>query len=371
MLLDLQNHSLCTEYDQFVEQSPYGNLLQSRAWARVKTNWDAAFLYLRRSGVIVASLSLLSIYDQKVGQRFFYVPRGPVVNPEDRESLREILQEALCYAREHDGFLLRVEPNLLDTKENRELSKSLGLPLERHRAFCSQPPLSSILDLGGRSMDEIFDDYSKNTRRNIRSAYRHGLELYIGGRKDLPTFYQLIQDMSRMKGLGHRPYSYFESIYEALGERVSLYFSLLPSELRNQAIAYGERPAIQPIYERSDHQVLAGSLAVRYGDTLYSLYGADPVYHCLGQSYLLDYEELRLCHRLGCRYYDMGGLFSADPNDKLTSFKLRFTQQGLYRWLSVWEFTLNHRAYETWCGYQKHEKQLRSLLRRQRASSED
>ena len=230
MLLDLQNHSLCTEYDQFVEQSPYGNLLQSRAWARVKTNWDAVFFYLRRSGVIVASLSLLSIYDQKVGQRFFYVPRGPVVNPEDRESLREILQEALCYAREHDGFLLRVEPNLLDTKENRELSKSLGLPLERHRAFCSQPPLSSILDLGGRSMDEIFDDYSKNTRRNIRSAYRHGLELYIGGREDLPTFYQLIQDMSRMKGLGHRPYSYFESIYEALGERVSLISaSSLPS----------------------------------------------------------------------------------------------------------------------------------------------
>ncbi len=365
--LNLADRNLCDKYDKFIETSPYGSLLQSRAWAQVKGNWEVHCFYAKRDDQIIGALTVLSIFDQRVGHTFFYAPRGPVVDPSDKVTLKSLIDEALAYAKVHDGFLLRIEPKLEDTADNRLLSKDLGLHLRCETNCMSQPPMSTVLDLGKRSIEEIFGAYSKNTRRTIRNAYRHNLQLYIGNRDDLPVFYELIKDMSKRKGITHRSLEYFEAIYDTFKEHIHLSFVLAPALAENEcSLVYDSVPQIEPIFVRDTQLVLAGSMAIHYGNSVIALYGADPLYRNFNQSYLLDFEEIRYAYNLGCRYYDMGGIYSAEPENNLASFKLKITQQGLVRWLGAWEFPLKSECYHQWQKGLKVAKDCMEIAREER-----
>lgn len=351
MLLDESNVTLCAQFDHFVEFSGYGHLLQSRAWTQVKTNWDHVFFYQMRNDEIVGTLSLLSVMDPKVKRSFFYVPRGPVCDPKDQETLRALLNEALDYARAHNAFLLRVEPNLHDTEENRALSKALQCPLTTECHLSSQPPFDTVLDLGDRDLETIFNDYSKNMRRHIRSAYRHQVQLYFGKREDLPAFAKMVADMSDRKGITHRSLPYFEQLYDSFSDRIHLSFALLPQEITPEPKTYGTFPSVTPVEQWTDQKALACSMIIPFGDTAYALYGADPIYENLEQSYLLDFEEIRYTYEKGLRYYNMGGIFSTSPENALAQFKMKFTQQGVIKWLGSWEFVLDRDIYCQWTPY--------------------
>ena len=77
-ILDLSNSEEVARYKEFVASSPYGHVMQSLNWAKVKNNWDSDYVYLQDdAGNITAALSILSVKND--GEHaFMYAPRGPV-----------------------------------------------------------------------------------------------------------------------------------------------------------------------------------------------------------------------------------------------------------------------------------------------------
>ena len=45
-ILDLSNSEEVARYKEFVASSPYGHVMQSLNWAKVKNNWDSDYVYL-------------------------------------------------------------------------------------------------------------------------------------------------------------------------------------------------------------------------------------------------------------------------------------------------------------------------------------
>ena len=46
-ILDLSNSEEVARYKEFVASSPYGHVMQSLNWAKVKNNWDSDYVYLQ------------------------------------------------------------------------------------------------------------------------------------------------------------------------------------------------------------------------------------------------------------------------------------------------------------------------------------
>ena len=172
MILDKNNKTLLEKYNNFVKNSPFGHFQQDIRWADLKIGWDSVYFYIEDGGEIKAALSVIYIKDRKVGKNFFYGPRGPVCDPENIGACKKIIEEAKDFAKSHGGFLLRLDPYLPHDIKMEENFKKAGLIFRRDKMRSSQPLLNMVLDINGRTEEEILALFSKNTRKHLRKSYK-------------------------------------------------------------------------------------------------------------------------------------------------------------------------------------------------------
>ena len=321
MLLDTRDQRLVDKFNSFMENSPHANFYQLEAWAEVKSGWDRHCFYLEDDGEIVAGLQVLSIHDRRADKRMYYASRGPICDLNRTDLAMPLIEEARDFAQENNGFLLRIDPEVPYDKELVKKYRDLGVPFSYKIYSYSQWPMSMMLDINGRTADEVLASFTKSTRKDIRKAYRQGFELVVGGREDIPAFYDLITAMADNKGISLRNLDYFYRLYDAFSDKLRISFV------------------------RYQGKFICCSMMICFNNRGYALYGADPIYVNLQQSYFLDFEEIRYCCENNLRYYDMGGIISTDDNNGLYRFKRKFTNDNVVTWLGNMEFVFDREAY--------------------------
>lgn len=70
------------EFDEFVKNHEYCNLLQSYNWAKVKNNWDHIYTGVYRDNELVAT-GLVLIKRLPLSFCMYYLPRGPIMDYKD------------------------------------------------------------------------------------------------------------------------------------------------------------------------------------------------------------------------------------------------------------------------------------------------
>ena len=99
------------QYDAFVEQHPYGSLLQSAGWAQVKNNWDHVFLGYEKDHELVGAAMVL-IKHLPFGFQAMYVPRGPIVDFENTEMSVSFLKAIGKWAKGRRALIVKFDPNV-------------------------------------------------------------------------------------------------------------------------------------------------------------------------------------------------------------------------------------------------------------------
>ena len=267
-------------------------------------------------------MSVLSVTDSVAGKEFFYAPRGPVCDLADLESVTSIIEEVKAYAALHNGFLLRIDPEVEHDDELVSRYAQAGLHFLKNPALSSQPLMSLILSFNGRSADDILADFDKNTRYEIRSSYRRNVETYLGTRADLETFYEFMVEMSESKAIGHRPLDYFQRVYDSYSDTSRLHFA------------------------RYDGEPVAGAMLIGFNKTLTYLYGADPIHVRQNQSAQIQFENIKYAIAAGYEKYDLGGIFTTDINDGLYRFKRKFADNKVVHWIGNLDIVLDQAAYD-------------------------
>ena len=323
MILDKENKILVEKYNNFVKNSPYGHFQQDMRWADLKSNWESVYFYIEEAGEIKAALSLIYIKDQKIGKNFFYGPRGPVCDPKNLEDFTKLIEEASDFAKANDGFLLRVDPYLPYDVDMEKSFKNAGLVFRRDKRRSSQPLLNMVLDINGRSEEEILASFSKNTRKHLKKSYRDGIYTKTLDEKGLDILYEEIEETALRANIGHRPYSYFKSLYE-----------LFKDQIRLSVGYYQDMP-------------VCSSLLLCYGSRATSLYGgSNDEYKTMGQNYQLNFEEIKYCIENNIRYYDMGGIFETDGTDGLYNFKKKFTEDNVFETMGELDVVIDQDKYD-------------------------
>ena len=307
-ILNKENKEEVKKYKEFVDNFSSTSLMQSMNWADVKKGWEREYVYLEEDGKIVMAMSL--VIRKIIGSKsMIYAPRGPVGDIYDIQKVKKITEEVDKIAKKYNAFVFRFDPERYYDEKLEEMYVKEGYKV-RNRKFGKneliQPRYNMILNISGKTEEEVFKGYSEKTRYNVRVAKRKGVTVrYSRDVEDLKTFYNLYVVTGIRDKIASRPYDYFERMLNTFDEN---HMRIYIAEFEGEA--------------------LSAAIAINYGKKTFYLYGASSnEKRNFMPNYLMQQEMIEWAIETGCDLYDFGGVFILDKSNGLYKFKEGFCRQ--------------------------------------------
>ena len=300
------------EWDHFVVSHPQAHILQMSPWGELKRSfgWRVRRVALTEDGHIRAGAQLLLrplLPWMRHGPCLAYVPKGPLVDWEDADTVKALLSAIHPLARREGSVCLTIEPELLDAPQIDARLREYGF----HPSVRTIQPRRTIhVDLRP-SEEEILAAMRSKTRYNIRLAERREVEVRVGDAGDISTFYRLSQLTSKRDRFGIHSHAYYQRAYELFAPLGLC--RLFLAEYRGQP--------------------LAGLMAFACGPRAWYFYGAssNEERHRM-PNYALQWAAMRWAKARGCKTYDLWGV----PDEEEEVLEAEFTKRrgglwGVYR----------------------------------------
>lgn len=296
------------ELREFIESNKRAHFLQSPEWAKVKTDWVNEIAVVRdESGNIKGSMSLLLRKVPIFHRYIMYAGRGFVCDEHDKETLKQLTEEATKIAKKYKAFIFRLDPDISkDDEEFKTIITELGYKMKTNIKNINQviqPKYVFRLNVKDRTEEELLASFHSKTRYNIRLATKKGVTIREGDRADLKTFHEIMKTTGSRDEFFIRPLEYFEKIYDCMGP--------------------GHVKLIMAEYEG---KVISAVLPIKYGNKVWYLYGGSSNEHRnLMPNYLLQWEMIKWAKESGCDIYDFRGVsgFKSENDQQYGVYKFK------------------------------------------------
>jgi lipid II:glycine glycyltransferase (peptidoglycan interpeptide bridge formation enzyme) len=298
-------------WDDFVAARG-GHILQSSAWGELKTRfgWRAHRVALTRDHTIIAGAQIL-FRQLPLGLQFAYIPRGPVVAPDDHNTVAALFDALCAAAKSRRAFALKIEPNWCDSPITHHASRIThhDFPISNLQSLISnsiQPRTTIHLDLT-RDLDALLAQMKQKWRYNIRLAERKGVVVREASADDLAAFYRLMQITSARDQFAIHAEAYYRAAFELFTAR----------DLARLFVAeYAREP-------------LAMIFVTAFGGEAIYLYGASSNAHRERMpNHALHWAAMQWAKARGCARYDLWGLGATTDADAQTAHGLYQFKQG-------------------------------------------
>ncbi|GEK28328.1 lipid II:glycine glycyltransferase FemX [Furfurilactobacillus siliginis] len=302
-VINEQDSASMDRYVDFVRNAPYTSVTQDPGWGAIKNNWEPLHVTVERDGEIVAAMSILMIANED-GKKLAYCSKGPVCDPTDVDLIDALVAEAEPALRENNVYVLRMDPETIYSEDLSQKFTDHGYQVRNRNVGMHdtiQPRFNMVMDLAGKSLDDVLMTFRPNTRHDVRHSIKPELTVDAGNDMDeMDRFYALYEEMSHRQGITYRPRDYFDRMVSA----------------------FAGTDILRIFIAKSETQDLAGALAFKYGDKLWYMYGgsinAEPK---LLAPYRLQWEMINEAVGAKKDRYDLGGVFALDKSDGLWLFK--------------------------------------------------
>lgn len=288
-MFEIINENTLGEFEDFISSHPKGHFLQSYEWGRVKSAWKWQAIAVRdQDGKIKGAMSVLIRKMPMTPYTLMYSGRGPVCDPNDKETISQLTEGLKSLAKKHRAYAAKLDP---DIKSDNSIFLSIMENLGYKRSFGGknfegiQPNYVFRLDVKDKTEEELLSCFHSKTRYNLRLSVRKGVEVRICGKEMLPAFSSIMDETGTRDGFIVRNKEYFESILDNLGDDARLY------------MAFWEGKPI------------AGTLAIHFGNKVWYLYGASSnQYRNVMPNYQLQWEMIKWALETKSEIYDFRGV---------------------------------------------------------------
>lgn len=285
------------EWDRFA-QAHGGHFLQSSRWGALKRDfgWRDQIIAVGQGGQIAAgALVLLRPLPLRLGS-IAYIPRGPVVDWNETETIGALLSALDAAARAGRAVLLKVEPDIEDTPAARNQLTALGFRPSPHEV---QPPRTILLDIAND--ETMLARMNQGTRRKIRTAEKREIVVRQGDARDVDSFNALMTVTGQRDQFGVHSPAYYRAAFDLFApDHAALFLA-----------SYGGRD-------------LAGLMVFALGKTACYLYGASSSEERERMpNHALQWAAIRWARERGCRVYDLWGIPDADEATLEAQFQSR------------------------------------------------
>jgi len=307
------------EINAFVESTECGHVHQLYEWgeAKASSGWTALRYVVEDQGRIVASVSLLQ--KKRFGFSILYGSRGPVVNFDELDALRFVLDHLKKVARDHRAIFLRISPAVKSDRTD------VIDELLRSGFVSAANPLQHIqtetLDL---TMDEeiLLASFHHTTRYSIRLSQKKGLEVRVCQEtKEVDLFYELLRQTAERRGYRLQPAQFFRDVFTFVVQRGhgALYLAYL------------------------DGKMIAGAYNLFAARKSWYMWGARDVSHSKSRApHLLQWYAIRDAKQRGVQIYDFQGVPQVknefSPMYGIYQFKKGFNGREI-RWIGEFDYS--------------------------------
>ena len=336
---------------EFVAGAPAGDVLQTMEWGEIKaqSGWEALPLALRDGERIVACALMLKRPLPWPFGALVYCPRGPIVDPADREMARELLGAMRETATRQGATLLRVDPAWPDQEQAAGLLQEAGFwRVGEGGGFGGvQPRYVMKTDLTADE-DELLASFKQKWRYNIRLAGRKGVVIDADpDREALHEFHRVLQVTAERDGFMVRDLSYYEALWDKLVSR----------------------GLARLLLARYEGELIAGILCFLLGRQCWYVYGASGNDHRDRMpNHLLQWTAMRWAKSQGCTVYDFRGVAPETPEGEasalygLNRFKRGFAAE-VVEYVGEFDLPLRPARYGAFRWVEPRRQRIRKWLR--------
>lgn len=363
----LQEH----EYDEFAKSHCCANFLNSIYSGRKfsKKQWACEYLGLRDETGIQAAVLLVSTPLRNF--RYFYAPRGFLVDFHNEALVSEFTNHLRTYMKEQNGLYLKIDPYVpyqqhdingavveggFRNDDVVSILKKLGY---RHHGFTigydesCQCRWMSVLDLRGKSEESLLKEFDQQTRWSIHKALKMGIKITEETGENLDKLKRVMEHTAKRRGFSDQDKDYYEGMFEFFHSQgkfkavyaqldVPEYQSLLADDLKKMqeeldvveanlaqisnskkfnkrkkvlleamALLHKKQEEASALLEQSEDGVLtlaAATFAFYGNEVLYLTSGSYDQYKLLKGPYAIQWHMIRLALQEGYSFYNFYGI---------------------------------------------------------------
>lgn len=259
---------------------------------------------VEKDGAILA-VALVIEQKLKLGKKYFYIPRGPILiddksaSDKQVEILELLFNEIKTKAKKEGAIFLRMDPAWQDGDTLRQiLSESGFIPSGQ-----VQPKETLVLNLR-KSEEELLGEMKPKTRYNIKIAKKHHIEIDSGERY-FEDFWKLMEKTTTRQEITPHPKNYYLKLLQVLGE----------AGLAELVVA------------KYEGKVIVANLMINTGRWCAYLHGASDYEHRNKMApYLLQWTSIKKAKDRSCRQYDFWGV-DEKKWPGVTRFKYGFSKE--------------------------------------------
>jgi peptidoglycan pentaglycine glycine transferase (the first glycine) len=300
------------ELDGFVGSQKRSQFLQSWQWGEFQRQLPSRVVRLGAwdGDQLVGSVQMIE-RALPLGQRYWYIPRGPVINGQlsvtDFQLLyTKLIAEIMARAEKSGVMFVRCEPPL--ERASQFIFETLTKGYRRQPTAFVQPQDSWYLEIASPA-DKLLSAMHPKTRYNIKLAERKGVTVRTAGAiDDFEAFWKVMEATAKRDHIKPHSRSYYREMYRILGH--TGFMKMYLAEYQGN--------------------VIAANLVVFFGDTATYLHGASgDASREVMAPYLLQWRQIQDAVSAGMKWYDFGGIapVTADANHRwagITRFKRGF-----------------------------------------------
>ena len=340
------------KHDSFVTKHKLCNLLQSANWAKVKDNWGHAYTAVYKDDQMVAA-ALVLIKSLPLGYKMMYIPRGPVMDYEDKDLVTFYLNALKKWAKKKKCLFISFDPAMilrefqLDQKDAPydpavlEAVETLKQNGAIFKGFTKsiQDTIQPRFHMGLYHGETWKNSIPKSTMKSVRKAINKRVEVEEVGIDGLAEFSRIMHVTEERKNVHLRDQKYFEKLVGTYQDHAHVFLAKVDPGKRekelNQKIAEiedkmkdeklkekgqkklqedmrkvkEELSSIQEVLKICDKEtVIACGLMIEYGNYAEMLYaGMDENFKAFRAQYLIYLKQFERAFDDGYLFVTMGG----------------------------------------------------------------
>jgi len=371
------------EFKKYLDGHELKSFLQTPEMAslKVKNGWEEYYVGVKENDKILCATMMCS-RNTKFG-KYFNAPRGYLIDFKDKQLLKFFTEKIRAFVKTKGGYVLNIEPKVLYKQrdiegkiveggfDNTEIYNNLIELGYKHGGFYEHLDLSKqvrwafVLELEGKTKDEIFNGFKPNTRNIIRKNQKYNVKVKELEYDELDIFTRLVESSGSRKNFHSRTTEYYENMYNLFHEKGEVKFlvteldmkeykKLLTEEkeelenkiadLKDVKASEGKRKEFLSQIETLEHRLkeaadlqvkhgnnplMAGAMFMLYGDEIVYLFsGTESDFMTLKSQYLLQWHIIQHGIDNGYRvhnFYGINGNFNeSDDRFGLYTFKKSF-----------------------------------------------
>ncbi|MBR2855708.1 peptidoglycan bridge formation glycyltransferase FemA/FemB family protein [Candidatus Saccharibacteria bacterium] len=255
-----------------------------------------------------------------LGKSVFHCPGGPLLDYENKTLLHFFVKNLKSFIKSHNGYVLHIDPYYEINRYDRN-----GEPLSNYKSHqeathyleslgfselkdASQPKYLFVMELDGRTPDQILSDFKRNTRNHVKKAEKKGVKVRELKREELGTLKRITESTSKRRNFTDRSLSYYEQMYDLFAPRHEVKF----------------------LVAEADGIPLSAAMFMLYGDEVVYLFsGSDEKYMKeYNAQYAIQWHMIKYAAEHGYKIYNFYGIHGlpdkSDPDYGIYDFKKGF-----------------------------------------------